>query len=82
MQRFLLRPGSLPSVRRNLAAYPSLNRFTSNAPHPNPGNFQDRPKEEVSEIGRRGGSKSGGKGFKSMDPDKQVRIKFLPFLLC
>lgn len=44
--------------------------------HPNPGNFANRPREEVSEIGRKGGSK-GGKargvgGFHNMDPEKQA----------
>lgn len=45
--------------------------------HPNPGNFANRPKEELSAIGHRGGKK-GGKargvgGFHEMDPEKQVR---------
>lgn len=44
--------------------------------HPNPGNFANRPREELEEIGHRGG-KNGGKakgsgGFHSMDPVKQV----------
>ena len=38
----------------------------------NPGNFANRPKEEVSEIGRKGGQSSHSGGFASMDPDKQV----------
>ncbi|KAJ5104708.1 hypothetical protein NUU61_002055 [Penicillium alfredii] len=46
--------------------------------HPNPGNFANRPKEELSEIGHRGGKK-GGKargvgGFHEMDPEKQHAI--------
>jgi len=28
--------------------------------NPNPGNFANRPKEEVAEIGRKGGLASGG----------------------
>ncbi|KAJ5109363.1 hypothetical protein N7456_006038 [Penicillium angulare] len=46
--------------------------------HPNPGNFANRPREELEEIGHRGGKK-GGKakgsgGFHSMDPVKQREI--------
>ena len=37
----------------------------------NPGNFANRPKEEVQEIASKGGQASKG-GFASMDPDKQV----------
>lgn len=44
--------------------------------HPNPGNFANRSREEMSAIGHRGGKK-GGKargvgGFHDMDPEKQV----------
>ena len=38
----------------------------------NPGNFANRPKEEVSEIAKKGGQSSHEGGFASMDPDKQV----------
>jgi general stress protein YciG len=38
----------------------------------NPGNFANRDKEEVSEIGRKGGQSSHSGGFASMDPQKQV----------
>ena len=38
----------------------------------NPGNFANRPKEEVSEIAKKGGESSHNSGFASMDPDKQV----------
>ncbi|CAI7675690.1 unnamed protein product [Penicillium discolor] len=46
--------------------------------HPNPGNFSNRPREELSEIGHKGGKK-GGKatgvgGFRNMDPEKQRAI--------
>lgn len=40
--------------------------------HGNPGNFANRPKEEVREIASMGGKASGG--FANMDPDKQVCI--------
>lgn len=40
--------------------------------HGNPGNFANRPKEEVREIASMGGKASGG--FANMDPEKQVRI--------
>jgi len=40
----------------------------------NPGNFVNRPKEEVQEIASKGGqSGTQNSGFASMDPDKQVR---------
>jgi len=39
----------------------------------NPGNFANRPKEEVQEIPSKGGQSSAG-GFASMDPDKQREI--------
>jgi general stress protein YciG len=38
----------------------------------NPGNFANRPKDEVSEIASKGGQTSHSGGFASMDPDKQV----------
>ena len=37
----------------------------------NPGNFANRPKEEVQNIASKGGQSSAG-GFASMDADKQV----------
>lgn len=39
----------------------------------NPGNFANRPKEEVQSAAQKGGSASAG-GFASMDPDKQKDI--------
>ena len=39
----------------------------------NPGNFANRPKEEVKEIASKGGQSSHNSGFASVDPDKQVR---------
>ncbi|KAF4472425.1 conidiation-specific 10 [Fusarium albosuccineum] len=41
--------------------------------NPNPGNFANRPKEEVQEIASKGGQASKG-GFANMDPDKQREI--------
>ncbi|KAG8410142.1 hypothetical protein J3459_005999 [Metarhizium acridum] len=39
----------------------------------NPGNFANRPTEEVQEIASKGGQASSG-GFATMDPDKQRDI--------
>jgi len=36
----------------------------------NPGNFANRPKEEVREIAAKGGHASHSGGFASMDPEK------------
>lgn len=38
----------------------------------NPGNFANRPKEEVQKIASKGGQSSHQGGFASMDADKQV----------
>ncbi|EGY16009.1 conidiation-specific protein [Verticillium dahliae VdLs.17] len=38
----------------------------------NPGNFANRPKEEVQEIASKGGQASHKGGFASMDADKQL----------
>ncbi|EKG14215.1 hypothetical protein MPH_08590 [Macrophomina phaseolina MS6] len=40
----------------------------------NPGNFANRPKDEVREIASKGGQSSHNSGFASMDPDKQHEI--------
>ena len=40
----------------------------------NPGNFANRPKEEVQEIASKGGQASHTGGFASMDPQKQVSL--------
>ena len=40
----------------------------------NPGNFANRPTEEVQEIASKGGKASHSGGFASMDPDKQREI--------
>jgi len=52
--------------------------MTSNS---NPGNFANRPKEEVQEIASKGGQASHSGGFASMDPDKQVCILTTPRVL-
>ncbi|KAL4913718.1 hypothetical protein BDW62DRAFT_205280 [Aspergillus aurantiobrunneus] len=40
----------------------------------NPGNFSNRPQEEISNIARKGGQASHSGGFASMDPGKQHDI--------
>ena len=40
--------------------------------NPNPGNFHNRPHEEVEQIARKGGQSSHHSGFASMDTNKQV----------
>ncbi|RYP77936.1 hypothetical protein DL770_006976 [Monosporascus sp. CRB-9-2] len=40
----------------------------------NPGNFANRPKEEVRAIASKGGKASHSDGFASTDPDKQREI--------
>ncbi|KAJ5771646.1 hypothetical protein N7520_002175 [Penicillium odoratum] len=40
----------------------------------NPGNFANRPQEEVKNIARKGGQSSHHGGFASMDADKQREI--------
>ncbi|KAL1978712.1 hypothetical protein VTN31DRAFT_1571 [Thermomyces dupontii] len=40
----------------------------------NPGNFANRPREEVQNIASKGGQSSHKSGFASMDPDKQRNI--------
>lgn len=46
------------------------------ADNTNPGNFANRPRREVRNIGAKGGQESHSGGFASMDPDKQVRSPF------
>lgn len=38
----------------------------------NPGNFSNRPQEQVENIARKGGQSSHSGGFASMDSSKQV----------
>lgn len=63
---------------RRIAVWHRCGVATATPKHPNPGNFANRPREEMSEIGHRGGKK-GGKargvgGFHDMDPEKQVCV--------
>ncbi|KAE8330819.1 hypothetical protein BDV39DRAFT_170061 [Aspergillus sergii] len=44
------------------------------ASNTNPGNFSNRPQEEVENIARKGGQSSHSGGFASMDPEKQRNI--------
>ncbi|CRG87598.1 hypothetical protein PISL3812_04617 [Talaromyces islandicus] len=44
------------------------------APNPNPGNFANRPEDEVKDIASKGGQSSHSGGFASMDPGKQHDI--------
>ncbi|KAE8392319.1 hypothetical protein BDV23DRAFT_151496 [Aspergillus alliaceus] len=44
------------------------------ASNTNPGNFSNRPQEEVQNIASKGGQSSHRGGFASMDPEKQVRF--------
>lgn len=39
----------------------------------NPGNFANRPHEQVEDIARKGGQSSHNSGFAHMDESKQVR---------
>jgi len=45
----------------------------------NPGNFANRPKEEVKAAAQKGGQHSHSGGFASMDSDKQVCILLSQF---
>ncbi|CBF76275.1 CONX_NEUCR CONIDIATION-SPECIFIC PROTEIN 10 [Aspergillus nidulans FGSC A4] len=44
------------------------------ADNQNPGNFANRPHEEVENIARKGGQSSHSGGFASMDSEKQRNI--------
>ncbi|KAI4243086.1 MAG: hypothetical protein L6R40_003636 [Gallowayella cf. fulva] len=44
------------------------------ADNSNPGNFANRPKEEVQAAAQKGGQASTTGGFASMDPDKQAQL--------
>ncbi|KAJ5874678.1 uncharacterized protein N7529_003108 [Penicillium soppii] len=57
------------------------NRGIATAPpphaHPNPGNFANRPHDELVAIGHKGGKKGGkarGGGFHGTNTEKQVRL--------
>lgn len=51
------------------------------ADNSNPGNFSNRPREEVQNIGKKGGQSSQTGGFASMDPSKQVCSSLFPRVL-
>lgn len=74
IQRCLARPVLLRGSTRFAAGHSG---GLGTAAHPNPGNFANRPKEELHEIakkgGHRGGKAKGVGGFHNMDPEKQVR---------
>src|SRR2546423_1920883 len=61
---------STKSLTSNNNVY-NLSTSNMSTANTNPGNFANRPKEEVQEIASKGGQSSAG-GFASMDPDKQV----------
>merc|ERR1712187_180339 len=50
------------------------NFTTKMARNQNPGNFSNRPQEEVENIASKGGQSSHSSGFASMDSDKQHDI--------
>jgi len=80
MQRFVLRPTPLFRSSPDPFTVWTARRLATASHHPNPGNFANRPREQLSEAGRKGGKK-GGKargvgGFHDMDPEKQVCLAF------
>ncbi|KAI1184745.1 hypothetical protein F5B17DRAFT_68397 [Nemania serpens] len=58
----------------NSSSNKSSNTSSGNTGNDNPGNFANRPKDEVREIAAKGGHASHSGGFASMDPDKQREI--------
>ncbi|KAJ5620894.1 hypothetical protein N7510_004878 [Penicillium lagena] len=73
MSQFLIR---LQNIGRRSIATTAHPQYPEHHHHPNPGNFANRPRAELSEIGHHGGKK-GGKargGFHDMDPEKQHAI--------
>ncbi|EYE95828.1 KGG domain-containing protein [Aspergillus ruber CBS 135680] len=78
MQRFILHPTPLFRSSPNPSTAWTARRFATAFHHPNPGNFANRPREQLSEAGRKGGRKGGkahgGGGFHNMDPEKQHEI--------
>ncbi|EAW14719.1 KGG domain-containing protein [Aspergillus clavatus NRRL 1] len=80
MPRVLFRPHIVSSRLGRAPLWRSTTAGFATEPyrHPNPGNFANRSKEEMSEIGRKGGRKGGQAkgvgGFHNMDPEKQHEI--------
>lgn len=75
-------PWNLPSIRISTSTVSrkyATSTQTTRAAHPNPGNFANRPKDELREIGKKGGQKGGRAtgvgGFHNMDPGKQVSVE-------
>ncbi|KAL2134412.1 hypothetical protein VTI74DRAFT_251 [Chaetomium olivicolor] len=48
--------------------------MSSGTQNPNPGNFANRPKEDVKAAAAKGGAASHSGGFASMDPEQQREI--------
>lgn len=63
--------------RRLVTAYRTPHR--NMATNDNPGNFANRPKEDVKAAAQKGGEHSHGGGFASMDAEKQVCLSFIFF---
>merc|ERR1711988_1203883 len=67
--------GILPRFTANIKNSPAnTNPSTHKMADSNPGNFANRPKEEVQDIASKGGQASHAGGFASMDSDKQKDI--------
>merc|ERR1712187_9810 len=57
-----------------IITYHYISLYITMSDNPNPGNFSNRPHEEVENIARKGGQSSHQSGFASMDSDKQKDI--------
>ncbi|KAL8921554.1 MAG: hypothetical protein Q9208_005708 [Pyrenodesmia sp. 3 TL-2023] len=64
---------TLPQLRAKTIQRHQTYQASTMADNSNPGNFANRPKEEVQAAASKGGQSSAG-GFASMDPDKQKEI--------
>jgi len=62
-----------PSIQ-NITTKTSISTTGIMSGNTNPSNFANRPKEEVSNIAKKGGEASHNGGFASMDADKQVSL--------
>jgi hypothetical protein len=62
-----------PTVTQYILSIPRESFLPTNmSDNTNPGNFSNRPQEQVEDIARKGGQSSHSGGFASMDPSKQV----------
>lgn len=68
---------SLFTCTCNHTIFLSHTLFANMTNNPNPGNFANRPKEEVRAIARKGGQASHSGGFASMDAEKQVKKRVI-----